>query len=607
MPLTAAPAPNSAAPASYDEAMQMLGREIRPGQRELVEHGVALRPGRHLLVKAPTATGKTIAALMIAGLRYQANGDRTIVATYTRILQDQYADKDLTDAATLFPDMPIAILKGASNYVCRTLHRRIANERVRSELEHGTGDPGEIRHHPEMWPARADSKTCKKHDPEDCGYAAAKKRAAAAACVITNHALVLLHGHEVPVLGEHDLLIVDEIHNFPRAAESFGTVEIDFVQMADEAIKDGDRALADLFIQAQRCIEPGDDWENRTPTGDELTKMVSLLTTHPARSNEGAEPLLAWCQAALDHKTRGKQPAKMATVAKQQRRWPDSKRVVLATDIDVSVAAGRGLATTQYQPGLDEDGDRASVPFQRAVLMMSATTGTPEHPTHVAERCGLPTVELLEVSSALDYPNQMRVSLIDDAPASWSTPQVAAKLIEHTAGRTLVLCRSWRAVRDIHAHLSGLRPDYQVHIQNSENPTLNGQVVQAFRQDETSVLVGTASLFEGIDVAGPSLSQVIIVDLPMIMAFDPLGKERQKRAGQRWFPDHQIPGTALVLEQMMGRLIRRVTDRGLIAILDKAATRTWGATATRHAMASFGLQAVPRGVALRWYRDSEGV
>src|SRR6478735_4634303 len=109
----------SAPPSTYAEAMAALGREIRPGQRQLVERGVTLQPGHHLLVKAPTATGKTLAALITAGLRHQAGLGRTIIATYTRILQDQYADKDLTDAATLFPDMRIAVLKGANNYLCR--------------------------------------------------------------------------------------------------------------------------------------------------------------------------------------------------------------------------------------------------------------------------------------------------------------------------------------------------------------------------------------------------------------------------------------------------------------------------------------------------------
>src|SRR6478735_5927812 len=201
----------SAPPSTYAEAMAALGREIRPGQRQLVERGVTLQPGHHLLVKAPTATGKTLAALITAGLRHQAGLGRTIIATYTRILQDQYADKDLTDAATLFPDMRIAILKGATNYVCRRYAHRIGFAHIRAELEATRGmDPGEVRHNPDMWPARADSTECKDHDPGDCGYAAAKQRARLADCVITNHTLVLLDGHGIPVLGEHDLLVVDE-------------------------------------------------------------------------------------------------------------------------------------------------------------------------------------------------------------------------------------------------------------------------------------------------------------------------------------------------------------------------------------------------------------
>lgn len=574
--------------------MAALGRDIRSGQRTLVEHGVDMKAGQHLLVKAPTATGKTLAALMIAGLRHGRGEGRTIIATYTRILQDQYADKDLTDAQRLFPDMPIAVLKGANNYLCRQRAAKIENLVLRKELEASTGDPGEVRHNPDMWPAKADATECKEHNATDCGYAAAKGRARSAHCVITNHTLVLLGAQMPQILGPHTMLIMDEIHNFPRAAESFASREIDLADLVKEAVKSGDRELGQIISAAERCLDPGSQTGNREPSGVELQALAQL------EGIERCREIYEWAMDAIAQK-KHQHPQRMSTVAKQLRKWPADKRVLNSTWIDIAVVARRGLTTELSFT--DRHGDEQT--YERAVLMMSATTGTPAHPAYVAERCGLAAdVPLLSVESALDYANQMRVSLLD-VPMRWSTEDAVLQLIKESAGRTLVLCRSWKSVDMIQQRLFR-EPDfpYAVHVQSKQNPTDNGAIVGRFRQDTSSVLIGTASLFEGIDVAGESLSQVVIVQLPMLMTMDPLWAERERRAGKRWWPDHQIPSTALILEQMIGRLIRRTTDRGMVAILDPAARRTWGHQAATHALHSFGVRDVSRREAKEWFNNA---
>lgn len=933
-------------PVDYDQAMAALGRDIRTGQRTLVEHGIALEPGHHLLVKAPTATGKTLAALMIAGFRHSRGLGRTVIATFTRILQDQYADKDLADAQRLFPSMPIAILKGANNYVCRERAAKIENLSVRKDLRASVGDPGEVRHNPEMWPAKADATECKEHNPSECGYAAAKARARGAHCVITNHTLVLLAADMPQILGPHSMLVMDECfvpsalidtptgprpvgdlqegdqvygfdettstvtlatveatmrkdaeviggfvtsnhpvrvvgdayrpvadltagdhglvltppttgnpdlpgvqrvvlgrgaeggpwsqvlqqimrgpvqdrdssleqghrvigsqslsrlhrgvhhpthghhpvlqpsvllgqrrpgvvteessssksstrssgstatapdlglesvhqtgdqsqgtchaprwrldesqwgqrdtdhctgtspygisrfrlgnraghtdqgmptpvtalplqggprtgighggrgsrrlftsdqvsegvgqeegpsldilgmdgsevqqprdrvryervrsdhsgdrqpvvniqtstgnyfvhgllvhncHNFPRAAESFASREIDLAELIKEAVQQGDRDLAEIISAAERCLEPGSATGNREPSGQELQALSQLPGIDRCRE------IFDWAMDAIAQK-KHQHPQRMSTVAQQLRKWPSDKRVLKSTWIDVSVVAARGLATELSFTNL-RTGDEQT--YERAVLMMSATTGTPAHPAYVAERCGLAKdVPLLSVESSLDYANQMRVSLLE-VPMRWSTEDAVLQLVKETEGRTLVLCRSWKSVDMIQQRLYRETDfPYAVHVQSKQNPTDNGAIVGRFRADPSSVLIGTASLFEGIDVAGESLSQVVIVQLPILMTMDPLWAERERRAGKRWFPDHQIPSTALILEQMIGRLIRRTTDRGLVAILDPAARRTWGYQAATHALHSFGVRDVSRRNAKEWF------
>lgn len=586
--MTAAAAPVTTGELTYDSLIAALGITPREGQRELVERGVGLVGGERLLAKAPTATGKSLAALMIAGIRTTLVPDaRTVIATYTRLLQDQYKDKDLAAAETLFPEVSFAVLKGASNYLCR----RNAGKGTGHEyvlLARDTGDPGEVRAQPTLFRAAATTK-CKKdkHTAQECGFIAARDRAAQADVVITNHTLVLIDAmppggrDQQGLLGPHDLLIVDEIHNFPRAAESFGSKEFDLDELRADYAKEGEHDLAEIVNQFSRTLLQGDPFGDRPPSVAEL----QALTQVPGVSQ--VEELYGWLQDAVNYRRNPNTVTSIPMVARHFRRWADSRRVIKSTIIDIAPVAARGLSTK------DED---------RAVLMMSATTGTPTLPTYVADRCGVQDVELLEVPSALDYPNQMRASIIT-APRDWSTGQAVLRLADDTDGRTLVLCRSWRKVHEV-AEFLRHNGSHIVYAQDQDRPTNNGAMVARFKQDTRSCLIGTASFYEGIDVPGESLSQVIITDLPELMTMDPVAKQRKIRAGSTWNAFHQIPATALLMEQQMGRLIRSTSDRGLVAVIDPQAQLGWRLTATRQALAAFGVPEVTRPDAVHWFKEN---
>ena len=581
----------------YAAKIASLGKAGRPGQLTLIETGLALPPGERVLVNAPTATGKSLGALMTGGYR-ALKKQRTVISTYTRLLQDQYKNNDLAQAQGLFPEVTFAVLKGAANYLCRVAARTNGTGATYKTLADGSGDPGEIGGRP-LWSAAADASDCGKHSPDECGYAAAKQRARAAQVVITNHALVLLNGMNNMILGPHDLLIVDEVHNFPRAAESFGTKTVDLDIMSKEFT--GDNVSAEHSLLGIRSVDklgkilaPKPD--EYKPTAQQVLEAIAEFKQIPAplQAYPEAATLKQWITAA--HQQIAKPHSGLRWIATVERTLKKSRRVKMSL-VDIADTAKRGLKVDLEFPSQDEDA-LENIRVQRAVLMMSATTGTPERPMYVAERCGV-EAELVKVPSPLDYPGSMRLSTVA-AGAAKSWPAVIEALVNDTEGRTLILLRSWYDVDRIADHLSYVLT-VKVYQQDRENSAMNAEQVRRFREDTSSVLVGTASFFEGIDVPGESLSQVIIGKLPVKLATNPVDHERVRQWGPEFLESIQIPHTALILEQMMGRLIRSVTDRGIVAVLDDAARVSWGRQALVSAAGAFGIPLVPREEALEWF------
>ena len=585
----------------YEKIMAANGKQPRPGQKQLILAGVGLHPGELVVCRAPTATGKSLGALITAGVRAQESGQRTVIATYTKLLQDQYAlrggESDLDLAEKLFPGVVFAVLKGANNYLCRTRAAKMKPPKVSQSnsvwnkflLE--TGDPGEVKDHfghNVLKRAAANWRTCGRHSPEECGYAAAKKRAREADVVVTNHALVLINGQNPGVLGPHDLLIVDEVHNMAAAADDYGSEEFkpNWLGGSMDAVKFGEVVQA-VF---------GPQGEERMPKVDEVASVIKFWKMLPQADRTRLAEARDWIEAAVANKRDLLGSARLASVD-----WRDGEAMLrwrLVDTTPVTLAALDGTMTIQQTPG-HSDGDE--VEFERGVLLMSATVGTPAAPVYAVERLLGPDagemVSYQELASPLDYPGRMRVSLIE-GPGVWG--EKVYRLVKDVGGRTLVLMRSWKRVYEMEDAMVGA--PVKVWVQDRESPANNHAVVEAFKADETSVLIGTRSFFEGIDVPGPSLSQVVIGELPIPMAISPVDKERQRRLGpQGWQKDVLIPQTAMGLEQQMGRLIRSPQDRGLVAILDGAAHSGWGWTAVSQAAEMYG-GLTPREAAVKWWR-----
>jgi ATP-dependent DNA helicase DinG len=152
--------------------------------------------------------------------------------------------------------------------------------------------------------------------------------------------------------------------------------------------------------------------------------------------------------------------------------------------------------------------------------------------------------------------------------AAWHVSEI----LERTEGRAFVLFTSYAAMRDVHAVVSP-RINWPLLMQGSAP---RSALLRDFRSTPNAVLFATASFWQGVDVAGDTLSCVIIDRLPFASPGDPLVKARIDAIDQRGgnaFQDYQIPLATLTLLQGLGRLIRTRTDRGVLAILDPRLTR----------------------------------
>jgi ATP-dependent DNA helicase DinG len=243
-----------------------------------------------------------------------------------------------------------------------------------------------------------------------------------------------------------------------------------------------------------------------------------------------------------------------------------------ATPIDVSTL----LADTLFM-------HYPSVILTSATLTVAAQDGTPNF-DHLKKRLGIPFPKELVIPSHFDYAKQALLYLPSSMPAPRDPnflPQAAERIrrvLEITRGRAFCLFTSHAQMRELHDRLLSQLP-YPLLMQGSAPRHI---LLQQFRETPNAVLFGTNSFWQGIDVQGEQLSCVIIDKLPFAVPSDPIMKARTDAitaAGGNAFNDLQVPQAVIALKQGFGRLIRSLSDRGVLMLLDpRIRTTRYGAT-----------------------------
>jgi ATP-dependent DNA helicase DinG len=262
-------------------------------------------------------------------------------------------------------------------------------------------------------------------------------------------------------------------------------------------------------------------------------------------------------------------------------RWVDvsaSQMRLMQAPLDISNTVRQKLLTTTTPRTVPSD---VQVDRPRSWIFTSATLGDDERLSWFTEPCGLEGAQVLRVSSPFNYPDQAGVYVPrdvvrpNDAAHSEQVAELAARSAQILGGRTLVLTTTLRALRAIGERMKTALKSHGIEVLiQGELPKRH--LMQRFREGAHSaqsgcVLVASASFWEGFDVPGDALQLVVIDKLPFPVPNDPVVEARSKRLelqGRSPFNDYFVPEAVVSLKQGMGRLIRRESDRGLLAICD---------------------------------------
>jgi DNA polymerase-3 subunit epsilon/ATP-dependent DNA helicase DinG len=209
------------------------------------------------------------------------------------------------------------------------------------------------------------------------------------------------------------------------------------------------------------------------------------------------------------------------------------------------------------------------------IIMTSATLQTNRSFAYLKEQLNAEHVKEVVVDTPFDYKSSTLLYLVNDIPepADQSAYQQAVErgiydLCIATEGRALVLFTSYSQLRDTANALGDVLAQHGIALFDQTGGTSKGQMLDAFVQSDKAVLMGTRSFWEGVDVPGADLSVLVIARLPFSVPTDPLFAARSERFEDP-FSQYSVPETILRFRQGFGRLIRRKTDRGVVAILDR--------------------------------------
>jgi ATP-dependent DNA helicase DinG len=523
------------------------------------------------------------------------SGQKIVVATATKALQDQLAGKDLPFLAThLDRPFSFSVMKGRSNYLCRQRAYEVTDgddqltldavaddvgvlgRQIAQLVEWGrtaeSGDRADLDFEPKprAWSAVSVSAmecpgAIKCPRGEECFAELARRKADEADVVVVNTHLYGAHlasgGH---VLPEHDVVVFDEAHELEDIAASSLGLELGAGRL--RALARGARRLVADAVAADDVAGAGDLFEaaldqagdRRLPVG--LTEPLGLALqlidarvanlTSALRAVKTDDPAKArWLQAAGHLQG---DVAFLQGAGEDDVVWvdgPPHNRVLKVAPVDV----GERLAAALW-------GDVTAV-------LTSATI-----PPRLGARLGLDpdTTDELDAGSPFDFESHALLYCARHLPDPRQPTYEAAmhdelhELISAAGGRTLALFTSWRAMQAAAEAMQARLPFTILTQSDLPKPAL----VAAFTTDETSCLFATMGFWQGVDVPGPSLSMVVIDKIPFPRPDEPLVQARRDKAGPAAFRLVDLPRAATLLAQGAGRLIRTATDRGVVAVLD---------------------------------------
>lgn len=636
---TAVPDTFTPGPKTWDQFEQNLARTL-PGYeprkpQQVLAHAIqaAMAEGEHLLAEAGCGTGKSIGGTVPMILAAKAAGTRVVIATATKALQEQYANKDMPFLAEE-SGIPFtwALVKGRSNYVCQAklngddMERHPVAQAIKLELELDPEHSGDREHFTETeiddlsW-ARLSSSSNECPGKSECPFGAVcfaekvKERGSQVDVVVTNQAMLMTDvairektrdrdQGPVAMLGDYGMVLFDEGHELPEYAMNALGKDISGTGMAltvRDAVSFAALHGTDLTHRSDTMVllshELNDlllplggeavtlSWfaENFEPFAQVMDLFKSLrLDLQGLEIRDGADKENARRKILLTRLANG-----LATL-EEMLMSEDADRVRWIEKYEV-----RGeerwrikVAPVQVGPWLREN----LWPYATCVIMSATLSSGRKNDGsrdfgYIERTLGLWGAKTVDVGTPFDFGQQALMYIPGkDVPnpkdrMAWMARTMAdtLKLIDASKGGALLLFTSRSAMKESYAALAESLENRGLTTLMQGDGRTNKELAKIFKEDEHSVLFALKSFFVGVDVPGEACRLVIIDKMPFPVPSDPVFAARclaEERAGRRPFSTLSIPMMTLTLEQGVGRLIRTKSDRGMVAIMDSRLSST---------------------------------
>lgn len=580
-----------------------------------------LERGENALIEAGTGTGKTLAYLIPLAKHILDTGRKAAVSTETKALQMQLIEKDLPAVETVLKnlygyELKSSLCLGSSNYPCYARFNQALNtgsflyESIESvEQIRALFEAGEIFSYYDLdvssslWaeigrdPDFCNMKKCPYK--RSCVYVKVRKEWNSADLLIMNHYLFFSHIKTGKTYLPHfDMIVFDEAHSIHDIACSqmgFNINKKTTGKIINNFRISKSESLIDKISNKEVQKKVKNSFSSFVKDGAEFHKLIKNITpdTNAKRLRKGFPEGENYLKSA---ETFWKLYDKSDTffdeneILSAQYESSKAKLFQLYNNLNMavygyeenwvywldSVYGGESLCG---QPISADEIFRDEVyGYYESAVFVSATLSVNKNFFYTIKKLGLYEPETLLLESPFNYKCNCSLFLSSDNvnPSSTQfTDYVIAKcteLIEHTDGKTLILFTSYKMLNDVQEELED-NIDHEIF---SQSDFAASKAVEYFKNTENAVLMGTHSMWQGVDLQGDILKNVIITKLPFQVPNRPDIESRIEKivaAGGNSFSDFQIPEAVIRFKQGFGRLIRSGSDSGTVAVLDPRITQ----------------------------------